>query len=145
MRLVCIASPAIALLAWWLIFPVVNHARGTAHDMSVELVQQPFIEGEQLVYRWTGTIDRSCPVTIRRIVIDSEGVVTTLLARNFPAQPLDMLGKHSYEIRVDVPARIAEGPAIYQATEVPACDWLQRWFPVAIPYPPVDFVVTRHP
>jgi len=75
--------------------------------------------------------------------VDSENVVTRLTSRTFGPQTPDGLGQATYEVSVPVPLQIADGPATYRATEVPKCNWMQRLFPVAIEYPPVEFIVSR--
>ncbi len=140
------ANTAIAgafLAAWWVAYPVFTFPYGTSENVEVDVIQQPFLEGENLVYRWTGDIVRSCEVHLSRAIIDSENVVTNLTSKQFAAMPRSALGHQSYEVTVPVPVRIAPGPAVYQAIETPSCTWLQRLFPRAIKYPPVHFIVTR--
>lgn len=138
-----IVALLVFLVAWWGVWPAYNYTRGTADNVTVSIVAEPFLGADALVYRWTGNLVRSCPVDVRRKITDSEGVVTNLVAVSFDPVPKSSLGKQSYEIIIPVPVRISEGPAIYQAVEVPQCSWLQRLFPFEVPYPPVNFTVTR--
>lgn len=133
----------VALASFWIARPVLLWDDGTARDISVEVLQEPFIGSDKLVYRWRGDVYRSCPVEIRRQFIDSDNVVTNLTALSWGRLPLDDLGPQEYEITVQAPRNMAEGPAVYQATEVPQCDWLQSLSPPAIEYPAVEFTVTR--
>lgn len=131
------------LVCWWVAWPALQYKNATSENVNAEVVAEPFITGNELVYRWTGDVVRSCPVTIRRTFIDSEGVVTDLVAESFTALPSGELGRKSFEISIRVPKKIAAGPASYQAFEIPHCSWMQRLFPISIPYPPVAFTVTR--
>jgi hypothetical protein len=131
------------IVAVWLAYPALNYRHGTSENMTVEVVAEPFGEGDNLVYRWSGDLVRSCDVTLRRVIIDADNVITNLTPRAMAKVPLGALGYAEYEMTIPVPLRIAEGPAVYQAIEIPACSWLQRLFPVAVPYPPVEFTVTR--
>lgn len=128
---------------WWVVVPVLTYGEGTSRDVVVEVVQEPFVEGDNLVYRWTGDIVAGCEIDLRRSIVDSESVVTNLTVRTMGALPRDQLGVSTFEIAVPVPIRIAEGKALYRVTEVPKCSWLQRLIPVSIPYPDVEFVVSR--
>lgn len=137
------------IFAFWgcvvvgMLWPLLGYKRGTSENVSVELVAEPFIDSPNLVYRWTGDVVRSCPVEIRRRIVDAFGVETTLTSEAFSAIPAEHMGHSSYEISVPVPLLMAEGPAYYQASEVPLCSWMQRLWPVSIPYPRVDFIVRR--
>lgn len=141
-RNIIIAS-SLFLLSWWVAWPAFTYKHGTAVNMSTELVASPFIDANELIYRWSGDVVRSCPVEIRRRITDSEGVVTNLVSTNFGPIPSYGLGLQSYEISITVPKRISEGPAVYEAVEVPRCSWMQRLLPVSVPYPIVEFTVTR--
>jgi hypothetical protein len=132
-----------AVLSWLLWWEATTYRQGTAMNIEVRVIQQPFIDGDSLVYRWEGDLVRSCEITILRRFIDSDGVETRLVSASFPPSSISGQGRVAYEVSIDVPRQIATGPAIYQATEVPRCTLLQRWFPVAIDYPPVEFTVTR--
>lgn len=127
----------------WLAWPLATYHQGTADDVSVYVVEQPFNAGGDLVYQWRGTVSRACPIEIHRSIIDAQGVVTTLVTLSFDAPPFDSLGHRDIERTIEIPKQIAQGPAIYQAVEVPKCSWLQRVMPVSIPYPPVEFTVER--
>ena len=115
---------AVFLAAWWVVLPWVNYNEGTSKNITVTVVAEPFLNADTLVYRWNG-------------------VVTRLTPKSFGKLPRSKLGRASYEISVAVPVTIAVGKAQYIAVEVPRCSWLQRVFPVEIPYPVVDFTVTR--
>ena len=138
-----VSAAAVFLAVWWAVIPAVLYTHGTSRGVGVEVVSEPFLQSDTLIYTWSGEVFRSCPVELRRQIIDSENVVTELAPRNLGAIPSNMLGQASYEVEIAVPVRIAEGQAVYQVVEVPSCNWLQRLFPVAIPYPPVEFTVTR--
>jgi hypothetical protein len=134
-----VISALCAVIAW----PVLTYDEGSSRGVSVKVVEEPFAHGDELVYRWTGDVFRSCDVVIRRSFVDANDVVTALTPITFSALPQSLLGQTSYEITVVVPKQIAEGTATYSAVEVPECTWLQRLWPVSIPYPPVVFTVTR--
>ncbi|MEM7295813.1 MAG: hypothetical protein AAF330_04180 [Pseudomonadota bacterium] len=139
---------ALVLVGWaglGLLWPALTYGQSTSRDVTVTVVAEPFIGSDVLVYRWKGEVYRSCPIGLRRQIIDSQGVVTTLVALEFGALPPDELGELDYEIRVTMPEHVAEGPAIYQATEVPKCSWMQERWTRGHPYPPVEFVITRAP
>lgn len=125
------------------IYPALNYRSGTSQNVTVLVLAEPFSEGDTLVYRWSGDITQSCPVTIRRTFTDADNVVTTLTASSFAALPSSALGPAEYEISVTVPRQIAEGPAVYRAVEVPQCSWIQRIWPIEVNYPDVHFTVTR--
>jgi hypothetical protein len=131
------------LLVIWIVVPAFTYHKGTSENISAEVIKEPFVESPVLVYRWKGDVVRACAVEIRRKITSSDGVVTTLIPTSLSKPPASELRHHDLERRIQVPELIAEGPAIYQATEVPACNWLQRAFPIEVPYPPVEFEVTR--
>ena len=131
------------LAAWWVVLPLVNYNEGTSKNITVTVVAEPFLNADTLVYRWNGDIVRSCENEVRRSIVDSNSVVTRLTPKSLGKLPRSKLGRASYEISVAVPVTIAVGKAQYIAVEVPRCSWLQRVFPVEIPYPVVDFTVTR--
>lgn len=139
---VVFCSAAIVSLSWF-IWPAFNYDKGTSENIEIEVLAEPFTDGDKLVYRWSGDVVRSCGLSLRRTIVDSDGVVTNLVALTFEPLPAARLGPASYEVELQVPLRIAEGEAIYQAVEVPRCNWMQRVFPVEVPYPPVNFIVTR--
>lgn len=142
-RKIAFAPCALYLLVWLVILPAVNYTRGTAENIVVKVVSQPFLDSPDLVYRWSGNVTQSCSGTIRRVIVDSANVITQLTPRQFDKIPRIGLGFAEYEVNVIVPLQIAEGPAVYQAIEVPKCSWMQRLFPLAIHYPPVEFTVTH--
>lgn len=135
-----IAIIAAAVLAV-LIYPTMTYYKGTSRDVSVVVVEEPSTPGGTLVYHWMGDVYRSCDVTIQRSFVDSRNVVTMLTSLNFEAIPMSMRGKLGYEVTIQVPYQLAKGEVKYKAVEVPKCSWLQRLFPIAIPYPPVVFEV----
>lgn len=138
-----VAACAIFVFVSWVVLPALNYRLGTSENMTVEVVAEPFIEGDSLVYRWSGDVVRSCPIELHRSIVDADSVVTNLTHRDLGRLPSRSLGHVSYEARVPVPFRIVEGPAQYLVVEVPRCNWMQRLFPIAIDYPPVEFTVTR--
>ena len=143
MKNVIAAGMMLALFGWWLVKPLYLHSESTSRNVSVDLIAEPFIQSDRLIYQWSGNVFRSCPVEIRRSIVDAKGVKTTFVALSFERIPSSMLGQMRYEVVVRVPEQIAEGPAVYQAFEVSKCDWLQGLFPRAVAYPPVKFTVTR--
>jgi hypothetical protein len=143
MKNVIVLAMTVALLGWWLIKPIYTHNEGTSRNVSVKLIAQPFIESDRLIYLWSGDVYRSCPIEIRRTIVDSKGVKTSFVSLPFKRTPAKYLGETTYEVVVRVPDQIAEGPAVYQATEVSDCDWMQGLFPRPVDYPPVNFTVTR--
>lgn len=138
---------AITSIAVWasfgLIGPIIGYHGSTSRDVSVRVIAEPFKDNDALVYEWSGDVYRSCPIEIRRHIVDANDVITTLRALSFGALPDDQLGSTSYELTVEVPVLIAEGPAVYYASEISKCSWLQRLRPVSVDYPPVHFTVTR--
>ena len=134
----------IFLFVWWFAIPAINYNSGTSKNITVEVVAEPFVGSDKLVYRWSGDIVRSCAVELRRTIIDSDNVVTRLTPKSYRKIPYDELGHAAYEITVTVPIRLAEGPAIYSVVEVPTCSWMHWVAPVGIRYPDVNFVVTRN-
>ena len=131
------------LAVWWVVIPLLTYKQGTSTNISSTVVEEPFTTGDELVYRWSGDVVRSCPISIRREFVDSNGVVTRMVPMVFPALPASELGSTEYGVRVSVPILMAEGPAVYQATEIPSCNWIQKLRPISIDYPPIHFTVTR--
>lgn len=136
-------SGALFLIAAWLGYPGLTYHLGTSENIEIEVLAEPFIDRDVLVYRWTGDVVRSCPVELRRVIVDADNVVTNLTSRELGKLPNKQLGRQSYEVSVPVPLLISEGPAVYQVTEIPRCNWMQRLFPIGVEYPPVEFTVTR--
>lgn len=139
---------AVALAALWVpvfvIHPMITYRDGTARDVSVHVVAEPYAQSPVLTYRWSGDVYRSCEISLRRAVIDSTGQVHTLVDTPILAPvPRDDLGRQEYAIDVPVGPNLAAGPAVYLVREVPRCTWLQRLWPVSVDYPPVEFTVTR--
>ncbi|MDF3413297.1 hypothetical protein HKX54_02415 [Sulfitobacter sp. M57] len=130
--------PIAAYLLWgW-------YQSGTFENAHVRLVSEPYIDSPDLKYIWSGDILKSCPIVIDRQIITSEGVVVTLQSSPpLPALSPKQLGHREFPLTVETPAGMPEGPAIYQATERPRCNWMQRISPPRIPYPPVHFTVTH--
>ena len=124
-------------------YPALSYRSGTSRNVTVSVLSEPFSDGDALVYRWSGDVTQSCPITIRRTFTDADNVVTTLTASSFAAIPSSALGPAEYEISITVPRQIAEGPAVYSAVEVPQCSWMQRLWPIEVKYPDVHFTVTR--
>ena len=131
------------LVVIWLIYPAVTYHNGTAENIKTKVLQQPFLDGDYLTYEWSGDVVQNCRVTLRRQIVDSEGVVTDLVARSFGRFPDTPKERMSQVIDVLIPQGISDGPAQYLVTEYPECSWLQEWFPNPRPYPPVNFVVNR--
>lgn len=131
------------LVAYYLVYPIAMYNKGTSENVEIEVLLQPLIESDVLVYKWSGDLVRACEVEIRRKIIDRQDVVTELTTTHYGKPPSSDLRRMVREPRVEVPIGIPEGPATYQATEIPKCNWIQRLFPVAVPYPPVHFTVTR--
>lgn len=131
------------LVGWWIVRPLAYRGESTSRSVTVQKLAEPFLTSGALVYRWGGDVWRSCAIEVRRTVIDSDGVLTNLVPVSFARIPFSDLGWQFYEVTVQVPSQIAEGPAIYQAYEISSCDWLQSLFPKPVPYPPVRFTVTR--
>jgi hypothetical protein len=143
MKNIAVLAMAMLLLGWWVVKPLYLYGEGTSRNVSVKVIAEPFLEADGLVYEWSGDVFRSCPVEIRRAIIDAKGVETTFVTLPFKRTPTKYLGETAYEVTVRVPEQISEGPAVYQATEVSDCDWMQRLFPRPVDYPPVNFTVTR--
>lgn len=131
-------------LAWvplLFIGPALNYNKGTAENVSFELVSSPYIDSDVLKTFWSGDVVRSCPITLRREIIDSRGYVKTLQPTSYSALPRHMLGQKSFPIDVQTPKDLPEGDTIYSVTEYPTCSVLQWMFPVGIAYPEVKFTV----
>jgi hypothetical protein len=137
---------AIAALVWvplLFAYPLVSHWEGTFSGASVEVLQEPYRDSPVLKYIWRGEVYRSCPITIERFMTTSEGVVLTLEPSIRPALPVEDLGYAEIHLTVETPSGMPEGRTVYQPVERPKCDWLQWLFPPRVPYPPVEFYVTR--
>ena len=138
---------AIASVATWAVFgvaiPILGYSKGTSRNVSVHVLAEPFKDSDALVYEWRGDVYRSCPIELRRYIVDANDVVTTMRALSFGALPRAELGVAAYELKVEVPLSIAEGPATYYVSELAKCSWLQRVRPIAYDYPPVHFNVER--
>lgn len=143
LRSIVVGVTTSVLLVWWGLLPILTYSNGTSENITVTVLKEPFLNGDQLVYEWRGDVVRRCPVDIRRSITDSEGVVTNLVESTFNKPTVSILGPQTYQSTINVPARIPEGPAIYRAVEVPRCSILQRIRPVEVPYPEVHFTVTR--
>ena len=131
--LTCIWFPVFVL------YPILTYNDGSSRDISVAVVKAPTKDDPTLQYRWTGDVYRSCAISLRRKVIDANDMVYMLETSDFTPVPVDQLGVTSFISTVVVSSGLPEGPATYQVTEVPRCTWLQRMWPVAIEYPPVEF------
>lgn len=133
----------LALLMIYVVVPMMRYGEGTARNVTTLLIKSPYNESPHLEYAWGGEVFRSCPVEIRRRFIDSGDAIKFLAPQVFDPIPQTMLGRLTYYPKIQVPADMAEGPAIYQAYEISQCNWIERMFPRAVPYPPVEFFVTR--
>jgi len=131
------------LIGWYFIAPIATYKEGVTRNVSVTVVAEPFVDHYELVYRWKGTVYRSCPVDVSRKFIDSENVITSLTPTQYKSLPISGLGETELELTVKVPFSIASGPAIYQMAEIPRCSWIQKIWPIALNWPPVKFTVTR--
>ena len=131
--LACIWFPVFVL------YPILTYNDGSSRNISVEVVKAPTKGSPTLQYRWTGDVYRSCAISLRRKVTDANDMVYMLETSDFTPVPVDQLGVTSFISTVVVSSGLPEGPATYQVTEVPRCTWLQRMWPVAIEYPPVEF------
>ena len=131
--LACVWFPVFVL------YPVLTYNDGSSRNIRVEVVKSPYKDSPTLQYRWTGDVYRSCAISLRRKVVDANDMVYMLETSDFTPVPVDQLGVTSFIATVTVSSGLAEGPATYQVTEVPRCTWLQRLWPVAIEYPPVEF------
>ena len=133
----------LALLMIYVVVPLIRYGDGTARNVTTLLIKSPYVESPHLEYAWVGDVFRSCPVEIRRQFIDSGGAIKLLVPRTLDPIPPPMLGRLTYYPKIQVPADMAEGPAVYQAFEISQCNWIERMFPRAVPYPSVEFTVTR--
>lgn len=136
----------IALFFIWLplmvMYGAYRYEQATFRNAEVELIASPYQESQVLQYFWRGDVYQSCPIVIDRKIITSEGVVITLQSSPLlPALPESELGPHEIRLEVETPSDLPEGPSIYQATERPHCNFLQRLHPPEIPYPAVHFTV----
>ena len=123
------------------VLPIYNYRDGTTKNVSAQVLQQPYVDGDNLVVQWSGDIVRSCPVTLRRHIIDSSGYVHTLQPASFPANSPSELGQTTFPVHVVTPQNLPEGESIYRVIEYPVCNYLQQFFPVGVPYPDVVFEV----
>jgi hypothetical protein len=146
LKWVVVSFGAFFALVWvplLLIQPVFEYSKGTSENVTVELLSAPYVDSDNLKYRWRGDIVRNCPITIRREIIDAKGYIRTLVPTSVPALPDHELGPTYFDVSVETPYDLPEGVTIYRATEYPSCSLLQIFFPVGIPYPEVMFVVDR--
>lgn len=121
-----------------------SYHTGTFKNAQSRLASEPYVDSPDLRYIWSGDVLKSCPIVIDRQIITSEGVVITLQSSPLlPAPSQNQLGHREIPLTVETPAGMPEGPTIYQATERPRCNWMQRISPPRIPYPPVHFTVTH--
>lgn len=139
---------SIAMMLIWvpvlIIWPLWTYNDGTAKNVSVRVVFEPYIDSPYLVYEWSGTVSKSCDISLRRQIVDSSGKIFELVDSPFlAALPHSNLGKKNYEISVNVGANLSAGPAEYRVQEVPRCNWIQRMWPPAVSYPTVFFSVYR--
>ena len=133
-------AAAAVLVFTWILAPIAHYHEGTSENIQTEVLREPFHEGDNLVYGWSGDVVRSCPIQIKRFFVDSKNVVTYLTTLTLPAGDT---GRMNLEHRLPVPLRMAEGPAEYHAVEFPQCSLLQRLFGPSVPYPVVEFTVHR--
>lgn len=133
-------AAAAFMLFTWVLAPIATYHEGTAINVESTVLREPFHDGDDLVYDWSGEIIRSCPIQIKRYFVDSKNVITSLTTITLPA---DDLGRKSVERRLPVPLRMAEGPAQYHAVEYPQCSLLQRLFRPSVAYPVVEFTAHR--
>ena len=132
---------ALAACSVWVIGPAMNWKTGTADNINAAVISEPFIASPYLKYTWSGDIVRSCDIVLDRYMIDSQGVVWEL--KSSPLLPAGGLGSVSFDLSVETPDGLASGPAVYQVTERPRCDWLQSIITPRVDYPPVYFTVNR--
>lgn len=123
--------------------PMMTYNDGTSSEIKIEVLAEPYLDTDRLKYRWSGDVERSCAVTLRRQIVDAKGYIRSLQPSNFPAYPKDDLGPQSFPVTVETPSDLPSGDSLYQVTEYASCSWLQRLFPVGFPYPAVEFTVTR--
>lgn len=98
--------------------------RGAAENVSSVLLKQPFIESEDLVYKWIGDVMKDCQTEFEQVIVDSENVITKITGQS-PSYMIDSHVKNrSIEISVKVPHIVASGPAEYIATEKSYCSML---------------------
>lgn len=140
-----IASAVIAT-AWvgiLIVQPVLTYGTGTARNVSVRLIEQPYVDSPSLTYEWSGDIYRSCDIGLRRQIVDAFGQVHRLEDSQFPAKPINTLGPVSTIINVPVGPNIPPGPAVYEVIEIPRCNWIEALWPASVSYPPLNFTVTE--
>lgn len=94
--------------------------------------------GETLHMRFQATINKECPGTVIRTILDSSG-----RPFNFVEEPRPEL--EAYPIDLIVPLGTFPGPAQYFARVRWRCNWVQEWFPKEVRQPPLDFIVEPAP
>lgn len=90
--------------------------------------------GEDLKIRIEATINKECPGTVIRQIIDSKDRLFTFAEE--PRQELD-----AYTVELNVPLGATAGPAKYTARIRWRCNWVQEWWPKEIRQAPLDFII----
>ena len=117
-------------------------------NLKTEVLVQPYIGSNALIYRWSSTVLRNCRGVRRRHIEQNEKEIL-LEARTFTW--LDdwdgpVYVDPSIPVRLDhVEAKIEAGPASYHVSVRSYCNLFQVWFdsPVSETYPPVHFVIKK--
>lgn len=126
--------------------------RPTYSDLETTVLQEPFLDGQSLLYRWNGKVLRNCKGAMRR-EIRQGGEIFHLPDRNFTWIPSEewVLGeRQNFIVGVglgDFRGRLGAGPATYHVTQVSHCNRIQSWFGRTIEeeYPPVSFEIWDRP
>jgi len=137
---------SVLLASWWLAVPIATYNQGTSSHIHNSVIASPYVESNTLLYEWTGSVNKSCPIVLDRYITTSEGVIVTLQSSDLLSLvPMGDLGIWSQTIRVETPVSLPPGHSTYHVTERPRCTWLQWLVPPKIEYPIVEFFVTIAP
>lgn len=121
-------------------------------DLETTVLQEPFLDGRSLLYRWNGRVLRNCTGALRREV--RQGDETFYLPdRTFtwiPSAKWSGESRQNFVVAVslgDFQGRLQSGPATYHVTQVSHCNRIQAWFGHTIEeeYPPIPFVISDRP
>ena len=124
------------------VYPLMTYKVGVFRNVSQEVVYEPYIDNDTLVYKLRGEIYRSCPTSFSRTVVDSRGQVHQLVSSRIMGA-YDKLGPTVIDMDVDLGPLLPAGETTYIVSEVPRCSWIQRIFPYPILYPPMTFTINK--
>lgn len=95
--------------------------------------------GDVVEIEWTGNRVRACPGMISRRIVDSIGIIHTIAGVD--AQYTQTANPQPVVRNFRLPLALAPGPATYYATSSFICNFTQKWWPIVVERPPVQFNV----